>query len=534
MNMLSMKVRHLVAVKPSSWNKKFSSYSAMARHGVAVAPSSFQPKANTSKIGANTSSTTTVVSLWWWWIVVVVSGGGMLTVGFVKVHAWQSRDLSSTVIHTSTSALSAIAQQARKKISSPATTTTIRTTAAHCSTLCEEHHPQSSSSSSWKSKESSVITTDSIASSIKINAKNQNNNNKPDRKTRTFQNPVDLQFRANGGIQLPRPSVMHAVLSNDKTVLDSDCDDGDCDCHGIFVIGDVHGCYEEMIELVNVAMHRHNDGREFCHVILVGDLCNKGPQSVAVLRHVQQHSPRWRAVRGNHDDATLKAALNMGWETHEDHTYSNKSNPTTFASKKYQWIQTEGLSDSDVEWMSELPYSIRITGQVLGESIDTLIVHAGLVPNRRLDEQTIETMINMRDVTVTVISNDETGNEIVQYAPAPKLPQQLSKDVDGEGNHKSHDTSTIPWASAWSGPEHVIFGHDAKRGLQQHSHHPLDGNTSNNGSSPAISAVGLDTGCVYGKRLTGIVLPSRTIVQVDAKRVYSPINASKPNSSNSK
>ena len=44
----------------------------------------------------------------------------------------------------------------------------------------------------------------------------------------------------------------------------------------------------------------------------------------------------------------------------------------------------------------------------------------------------------------------------------------------------------------WQGPELVIFGHDAKRGLQQEEY-----------------AIGLDSGYVYGKKLTGMILPER-------------------------
>ena len=62
------------------------------------------------------------------------------------------------------------------------------------------------------------------------------------------------------------------------------------------------------------------------------------------------------------------------------------------------------------------------------------------------------------------------------------------------------------WAATRAEAPVVVFGHDAKRGLQQHPY-----------------AVGLDTGCCYGGRLTGLYLPEREFVSVPARRTYSAV-----------
>ena len=53
-----------------------------------------------------------------------------------------------------------------------------------------------------------------------------------------------------------------------------------------------------------------------------------------------------------------------------------------------------------------------------------------------------------------------------------------------------------------------VFGHDAMRGLQRESH-----------------ATGLDSGCVYGRELTGLWLPEHRLVSVKAHRVWQPVDS---------
>ena len=192
---------------------------------------------------------------------------------------------------------------------------------------------------------------------------------------------------------------------------------------------------------------------------------------------------------------------------------------------------SSSFTQKDFEWMSQLPYTIRIpahhtalephdetptkyhttnhhpnndvtngTSDTSRHCHDIVVVHAGLIPGIPIEENDIRTMVVLRDLSVPPDHNndtkDRTNNRINDTLPNMNTATPTMKSV--------------PWASVWDGPEFIVFGHDAQRGLQQY---PLQ--------SPL--AMGLDTGCVYGKQLTGMILPSRTIVQVDALNVHVPI-----------
>lgn len=119
------------------------------------------------------------------------------------------------------------------------------------------------------------------------------------------------------------------------------------------------------------------------------------------------------------------------------------------------------LNPDDVEYLKNAPLSITI------DKLNTIIVHAGMLPTggpQALDPMMLMTMRN-------VVNNKPSINS-------------------DEG---------VPWVSIYRGPRHVIFGHDAKRGLQL-----------------ADFATGLDTGCVYGKALTALILPERKFVSVQS------------------
>jgi hypothetical protein len=283
---------------------------------------------------------------------------------------------------------------------------------------------------------------------------------------------------------------MHAVLDA-KTKVSSDKQ------KGILVIGDVHGCFQEL-QMLHKAAQKDNDGFPFRFVILVGDLMMKGPDSASVVRFVREQ-PNWLTVRGNNDDAALKAILG-------DSARRKK--------KSYKWIvdgenSAKGLSDEDVMWLTELPYTITIPKSLLHvdsegstetELFDTTIVHAGLIPGVELQDQTIATMVTIRELDPIYQVTSSGNRKNVTFAH--------HSNQNGRGKDAQLVRGKLlPWASVWKGPNRVIFGHDAKRGLQLYE---------------SEWATGIDTGACYGKQLTGILIPKRRFVQTDALKAHAP------------
>ena len=216
------------------------------------------------------------------------------------------------------------------------------------------------------------------------------------------------------------------------------------------VVGDVHGCLDELEELLRVAGFAPGD-----RLVQVGDLVAKGPDSQGVVRLMRERGGE--AVVGNHDLHALRARQEKG----------GKLKP-----ERQQLLDT--LTPEDWAYLEALPRWLRLGREKESDRHETAVVHAGALPGLSLERQDPDWLVTMRSIT-------KDG-----------MP---SKKIEG-----------TPWAAAWAGPERLVFGHDAVRGLQQYA-----------------MATGLDTGCVYGRRLTGLLLPERKLVSVPARRAYVPI-----------
>jgi Calcineurin-like phosphoesterase len=205
-------------------------------------------------------------------------------------------------------------------------------------------------------------------------------------------------------------------------------------------IGDLHGCSAEFDALLKAAGFGGDD-----RLVLVGDLVAKGPDSAGVIQRAIDYGAL--AVLGNHDAQLLDVRAGL-----------SKKQPHLDVAKTLSALQWAYLEQVPL-WL-DFP------------DLNAMAVHAGFIPNVDLSHQPRHVMLNMRS-------------------------------LDAQGHASMRVEGGVPWASRWPGPRHVVFGHDAIRGLQQH---PF--------------ATGLDTGCVYGKRLTGLWLPQYVLVSVPARQAW--------------
>jgi len=229
----------------------------------------------------------------------------------------------------------------------------------------------------------------------------------------------------------------------------------------LFIIGDVHGCADELKLLLK---QKPSDAT----VVFVGDLVNKGPKSAECVKIARECNAL--CIKGNHELAVLGAL----------EARAEATSPAARATIQPKYAWTDALSAEDVDWLLALPYTITFPYH------NSIVVHAGILPDIPLVEQHWSDLTCMRDAIRAV--DDPAAAEAAAVTTAT---DDVSNGSASEwvGLEKPRDGS-VPWASTWQGPDHVYFGHDAKRKLQTYEH-----------------ATGLDTGCLYGFDLTAVSLP---------------------------
>jgi protein phosphatase len=230
------------------------------------------------------------------------------------------------------------------------------------------------------------------------------------------------------------------------------------------VIGDVHGCGDELEELLTMLGYARGADGVYRHparrVVFVGDLVDRGPRIVDVLRIAMAmvDAGSALAVPGNHD-AKLARKL-RGRNVQVSHGLAESlaeldREPSAFVARVADFIES-------------LPSHLVLDDGAL------VVAHAGMKASlQRRDSSRV------RDFALY----GETTGETDQYG----LPVRLD------------------WAATYHGSAFVVYGHTpvaAPRWMQR--------------------TVNIDTGCVFGGALTALRWPELEVVSVPARREYAP------------
>ncbi|KAL9043551.1 MAG: hypothetical protein Q9214_003266 [Letrouitia sp. 1 TL-2023] len=260
------------------------------------------------------------------------------------------------------------------------------------------------------------------------------------------------------------------------------------DKNRLIVVGDVHGCYDELLALLEqVSYNARKD-----HIVFTGDLISKGPASPAVVELAIK--TRASCVRGNHEDRVLLAnrdlkSVRVSLPGPDD---GGEKPPPPSPGGPDKELPPEIKDDLDEESFSHGDYVDRKLAQSLSqEQIDYLaacpvvldlgkvkgmgegkvhVAHAGLIPGVTLENQDPLGVMHMRTIDLDTHVPSRESEGMVWFKLWDKYQRRLPRS----------DRSI------------VIYGHDSKRGLQLNKY-----------------SKGLDTGCVKGGQLTALLITEK-------------------------
>lgn len=266
--------------------------------------------------------------------------------------------------------------------------------------------------------------------------------------------------------ELHSPESVEAATVRRQPLWTDKRDDPSC----FDIIGDIHGCADELEALLRaldyVVHWSERDGARWPKIVppagrkavFVGDLVDRGPRTPDVLRIVLQmvDSGAAYAVMGNHDRKLMR------WFD------GRNVKPTHGLQQSIEQLSTESAAfkDKAKTFLDSMRSHYWLDGGRLA------VAHAGLK----------EEMIGRGSGAVRefALYGDTTG-EMDEYG----LP--VRRD----------------WAAEYRGTTSVVYGHVATAEAQW-----------------VNNTICIDTGCVYGGKLTALRWPERELVSVPAAKVY--------------
>src|SRR5690625_2623197 len=261
-----------------------------------------------------------------------------------------------------------------------------------------------------------------------------------------------------------------------------------------YVIGDVHGCMDTLQRLLKAIGYSPSRDRIF----FTGDLVNGGPESAAVVRWAIEQNAS--AVLGNHDLHLLAVAAGVRRPRSKD-TFSDLLNAKD--------------SEELLEWLRQRPLAIR--------EERFLLVHAGVLPEWELSgivQLSAEVEAALRGDRLSEFlrkmygddprrwSDELTGSDRLRLiVNAMTRLRMLTRDNKIDFHHKKKPQDNTGKLRAWFEAENrrsigfpIFFGHWAALGFYR-----------------GDEVTGLDSGCVWGGKLTAWRVDGAALFQAPAE-----------------
>lgn len=264
----------------------------------------------------------------------------------------------------------------------------------------------------------------------------------------------------------------------------------------IYAIGDIQGCYFEFRQLLE--QFDFNNSKDT--LWLVGDLVNRGPDSLQVLRFVKSLGDNAITVLGNHDLHLLAVAAGKA-ELHRSDTLEEILNAPD-RDELLNWLRQQRLI------YTQDNYTLVHAGLLPQWSIKQAIALSSEVEQALRSDNYVTFFEHMYGNSPRTWSNDLNGYKRLRVITNALTRMRIctlqgEMDFKFKGEVEKIPDNYVPWfdlPKRKSQNATVIFGHWSALGLKV---------------TPNIIA--LDTGCLWGGSMTAIRLEDRKIFQVTCK-----------------
>jgi predicted phosphodiesterase len=226
-------------------------------------------------------------------------------------------------------------------------------------------------------------------------------------------------------------------------------------------VGDVHGDLESFSKIYDLIKKQDVDEVWHC-----GDLVDRGPDPHGVVQFCIKNSVK--GVLGNHDEVALK---------HKSSYDKHGKIPTKSADKQRTLLS---LTDEDFDYLRSLPY-LHVF-----DDVKLIAVHGGIHYRQEIWQNKPELLCRYQMV----------------HPYKKHRSMWFNRHRDGTPESELRKQGWLRWYEGWDSDYSVVFGHTVFKDVMFYR------------TSAGSYCIGVDTGAVFGRKLSAVIVPDMTVVEV--------------------